>query len=89
MYYLLSNPRVYNRLVKEIRDRFLGQEEITMTSTNELKYLLAVLEETFRMYPPVPSTQNRVVPGKGDTVDGRWVPGGVGIQSPERRQSLR
>ena len=37
----------------------------------------AVINETFRIYPPIPIGMPRVTPPGGDTVAGRVVPGGV------------
>jgi len=74
-YLLLKNPRVYRKLVDEIRQTFSKQEQINMTSTNNLKYQSAVLEEALRMFPPVPGSQRRVTPPEGYVVAGRFVPG--------------
>jgi cytochrome P450 len=76
-YYLLQNPRTMHKLTDEIRTAFKSQEEITILSVSKLPYLLAVLEETLRHYPPAPSAFERLVPGDGDTVCGHWIPGGV------------
>lgn len=53
---VMTHPRVYQKLVKEIRDAFGRQEEITSVNVNGLDYLIAVLQESLRMYPPSPST---------------------------------
>jgi len=81
-YYLLRNPTCLKRLVAEIRDTFTKGEEIDIVNVSQLKYLTAVLEESMRIYPPVPRSVQRVVPPGGDTVLGKWVPGGtvVGVQ---------
>lgn len=78
-YFSLRHPRVYERLVREVRSLFPSYESINMVSTNGLKYLPAVVEETFRVYPPSPNTFPRIVPGKGEEVEGQWVPGGTTI----------
>jgi cytochrome P450 len=46
---LLMNPDAYAKVTSEIRAAFASEDEITMTSVNDLKYMLAVLEESFRM----------------------------------------
>lgn len=78
-YYLLQNPRIMHRLNDEIRNTFKSQEDITILSVSKLPYLLAVLEETLRRYPPAPDAFSRLVPPDGDTVCGHWIPGGVSI----------
>ncbi|KAH7009262.1 cytochrome P450 ClCP1 [Microdochium trichocladiopsis] len=73
-YYLLVNRDKYDILVAEIRGAFASEEEITIASVNRLEYLIAVLSESFRMYPPVPVGLDRVVPENGETVEGYFLP---------------
>lgn len=53
-FHLLTNRDKYNKLVGEIREKFSSEEEINMSSVNDLPYLLAVLQEGFRMCMLVP-----------------------------------
>lgn len=46
---LLTNRDKYDKLVKEIRESFENEEEITLLSVNKLEYMIAVFEESFRM----------------------------------------
>ncbi|KAJ6019382.1 Averantin hydroxylase [Penicillium canescens] len=78
-FFLLRNPPVYRRLVDEIRSAFQKEEDITMVATGQLRYLGAVIEEGLRLYPPSPSSLPRFVPGKGEEIDGKWVPGGIAV----------
>jgi cytochrome P450 len=73
-YYMLINPRVYKRLVNEIRSKFKDHSEITLPRTGELKYLTAVVDEAMRMYPPANNSHPRLVPPGGGTVAGRFLP---------------
>lgn len=77
IFHLCRNPKAYHLLVEEIRGHFSQESEITPQSTAELRYLRAVIEEGLRLYPPSPSTLPRFVPGKGEVIEGKWVPGGV------------
>lgn len=77
-YYLLRNPDIMKRLKTEIRTAFTRYEEIDAASTTSLLYLRAVAQEAMRVYPPLPLALPRVVPAGGSTVDGHYVPGGVG-----------
>lgn len=79
IFHLCRNPRTYKHLVEEIRASFSKESEITIQSTGELRYLKAVIEEGLRVYPPSPSTLPRCVPGQGQEIEGKWVPGGVSI----------
>jgi len=76
-YLLLSHPEVLKKLQHEVRSTFHSVDEIKISSVGKLSYMLAVLNETLRMYPPVASSLVRVVPGKGESVAGHFVPGGV------------
>lgn len=76
-YYLLKNPAKLERLVEEIREAFPSDEDIDYNAASRLEYLMAVLNEGLRMYPPVGGTLPRVVIGDGDMICGKFVPPGV------------
>ncbi|KAI6375597.1 hypothetical protein MCOR31_002103 [Pyricularia oryzae] len=73
-YFVLSNPRVYRRLVAEIRGSFNSEEKMTFASIQRLPYLSAVMQEAFRMYPPIPVGPPRKVPEGGAVVRGISLP---------------
>jgi cytochrome P450 len=52
MYYILKNPRILERLVKEIRTAFPTENHINMSGVKGLKYEFAVLQEGLRIFPP-------------------------------------
>ncbi|KAK3941803.1 isotrichodermin C-15 hydroxylase [Diplogelasinospora grovesii] len=79
-YLLLTHPDVMERLKKEVRSSFTGAEEITISSVSKLTYMLAVLNEALRLYPPVTSSLVRQVPREGAMVAGHWVPGGTFVE---------
>ena len=81
-FWLLKNPETYAKLTHEIRSTFRNEEDITMVSVNKCRYLLAVLNEGLRIYPPVPSGLGRICPEGGDIVDGYGVPEKVGASCP-------
>lgn len=76
-FWLLKNPEIYQTLVKEIRSTFSKEEDINSISVTNLKYLLAVLNEGLRIYPPSPGGLGRISPSGGSIIDGYWVPEGV------------
>jgi cytochrome P450 len=80
-YYLLRHPEKYVWLVSEIRGAFARVSEIKLSALVELPYLNAVLTETLRIYPSIPSMLPRLVPQGGAVIDGQYVPGGVSCRT--------
>jgi cytochrome P450 len=78
-YYSLLNPAVYKKLVDEVRGAFTSYDEIDFTRVSQLSYLNAALEETLRIYPPVPAMTPRVVPKGGAVIDGVFIPEGMSV----------
>ncbi|KAH2585829.1 hypothetical protein KXV99_003246 [Aspergillus fumigatus] len=78
-FYLLKNPHIYRRLVNEIRSRFQHPSEIRLSSIATLSYLNAVLEESLRIYPPIPAMLPRLVPEEGAMINGEYVPAGTSV----------
>jgi cytochrome P450 len=78
-YYLLNNPDTYQKLKEEVRGRFQSVAEVDAKSIERLPYLTACIEETFRIYPPIPIAMPRVTPKGGCEIAGRYVPEGVSI----------
>ncbi|KAJ5090223.1 hypothetical protein N7532_008907 [Penicillium argentinense] len=76
VYYLLRYRDKYLRLAKEIRGAFNKPSDIKLAAITELPYLNAVLTETLRIYPPIPSMLPRIVPDGGAYIDGEFVPAG-------------
>jgi cytochrome P450 len=81
-YYLLKEPDVMRQLQGEIRSSFKLYDEITALSTTDLPFLVAVIREAMRIYPPLALALPRIVPHSGDTIDGHFVPAGVIFAHP-------
>jgi cytochrome P450 len=74
-YLLCKNPEAAKRARDEIRSAFRHSSEINATNVNELKYMLAVLSEIMRLYPPGPSGLARHITNRaGQMVAGHHVP---------------
>ncbi|KAK4235694.1 cytochrome P450, partial [Achaetomium macrosporum] len=80
-YYLGMNPHTLATLTDEVRSTFASEDEIDILSVQKLTYMLAVLDESLRMYPPAPSGQPRKVHKAGDVILGRYVPGGTIVET--------
>ncbi|OKL56912.1 hypothetical protein UA08_07745 [Talaromyces atroroseus] len=82
IFYLLQNPESMTRLSCEVREEFPNKDDITMRSvtvSGKLPYMDAVIKESFRCYPPVPSTLPRITGSEGAIIDGRYVPPGISV----------
>lgn len=78
-YYLLSYPQVYEKLKKEVRGTFNSADEITIGRIGDLPYLLAVLDESLRLYPPGANPHLRRTPPEGAILGGKFVPGNTAV----------
>ncbi|GME28656.1 PAS domain-containing protein [Neofusicoccum parvum] len=75
VYLLACRPAALDRLTKEIRGTFARKGDMTIDSLPRLPFLNAVVEEAFRLYPPVPDAQFRRTPREGAEIAGELVPG--------------
>ncbi|KAI4174653.1 MAG: hypothetical protein LQ346_008214 [Caloplaca aetnensis] len=79
---IITNPRVYSSLQKEI-DYALAHSGISTpiqdAEARELPYLQACIQEGLRIHPPLAQLRERVAPPEGDYIQGRRVPGGTCI----------
>lgn len=83
---IISNPRVYSRLVREIDDAIAAgkvSSPIRDDEARKLPYLQAVIKEGLRRFSPITQLRERVVPPQGDSFNGQFIPGGtfIGINS--------
>ena len=76
-YLLLKHPEVMKKLVHEIRTTFASDAEMTFASVSHLSYVDAVLEETMRIYPAVPTISPRIAPKGGAVACGKHLPENV------------
>ncbi|KAF3031141.1 hypothetical protein E8E12_000888 [Didymella heteroderae] len=89
---LLTHPRILDETTREVRKAFSSEEDISMrpaSKLNGLQQLDAVVREGLRLNPPVAIGVPRVTPEGGETVCGKWVPGGTYVtynQYPANRQ---
>ncbi|TGJ81028.1 hypothetical protein E0Z10_g7742 [Xylaria hypoxylon] len=86
-YLLLKTPEKYRRLRQEIRSSFTDENELSVTSTQSLPYLSAVVDETIRIHHPTPIHLPRIIGPEGQRVDGQWIPGntiiGMALQTAQ------
>ncbi|PIA90442.1 Benzoate 4-monooxygenase [Cercospora beticola] len=80
-YYLMKDTKRYHRLQEEVDQLRLppGCEVVPFNLAHELTYLDECIKETFRIHPAASFLMERVVPASGDTIDGKFVPGGTRV----------
>ena len=77
-YNLCRNPQTLQKLTEEIRT--IGcSDDLTITNLSGMKYLNACIQESLRLYPPIPEGLPRIVPKGGAQICGELVPGGVSL----------
>ena len=74
MFHLLRNPEMLLCVRDEVRSAFPSERDIDCNSVNNMNYMIAILKEGMRIYPPDPSSIPRKVMNEADTIDGRMVP---------------
>lgn len=79
VYYLCKHPRVYKKLMEEIRATFKRSDEIALGPLGGMEYLNAVLREVLRIYVPGAGGFMRIVPPGGADICGEFVPGGTTV----------
>ena len=62
VYMVGTHPDVKANLLKEALATFTSEDEINMRSAATLSYLMAVIEESMRCYPPGPNSLWRITP---------------------------
>ncbi|KAL8886186.1 MAG: hypothetical protein Q9215_006069 [Flavoplaca cf. flavocitrina] len=82
-YLLLQNRSTLHRVQSEVRTAFETGDAITLRSSmipGRLPYLEAVIEESLRCFPPIPSTFPRKISAvEGDVIDGYHVPKDISV----------
>ncbi|KAK2597583.1 hypothetical protein N8I77_012361 [Diaporthe amygdali] len=80
-YLLLNDSARMKRVVTEVRDQQKARGVLDFESLAGLSYLNACIQETFRIYPPVPVGIPRVIPADngGRMICDRWVGPGTRV----------
>ncbi|CCU75987.1 putative benzoate 4-monooxygenase cytochrome P450 [Blumeria hordei DH14] len=81
-FHLLTNPQHLVKLTNLIRDTFSTPSEITGAATFQLEYLNALIEESFRLYPPTTSASPRNTTSGGKIICGEVMPQNVSVSVP-------
>ncbi|KAE9975775.1 hypothetical protein BLS_002409 [Venturia inaequalis] len=77
--YIITHPQVYRKLQDEIDKAQLTFPILTDKEAKNLPYLQACIAEGLRIFPPVTGLFCKRVPPEGDTIHGKFIPGGTEI----------
>lgn len=78
--YIISNSQILSSLLSEISSPPIPlSSPISDSEARKLPYLQAIIKEGLRIFPPVVGLMEKAVPPEGDTLNGRFVPGGTRI----------
>jgi tryprostatin B 6-hydroxylase len=72
MYHLALDPNLATKL----------REELSTTAPGDSNFLAALINETLRLHPPVPSGVLRQTPPGGLRIGNTFIPGGVTVSTP-------
>lgn len=77
VYLLCKHPDTQTKLRAEVREKLDLKGEISSTDIDGLPYLNAVLNETMRLFPPVPLTLREAA--HDTTIQGAFIPAGTTV----------
>ncbi|GKZ76155.1 hypothetical protein AnigIFM56816_005130 [Aspergillus niger] len=83
LYYMAANPAAYKTLQSQLEEICLNADRPTYAEIRKASYLDAILKETMRLKPAVPSGQSRVTPPEGLQIGDVWIPGDVNVLVPQ------
>jgi cytochrome P450 len=75
-YQLSKSPGVARRVRQEVQET-IGSSVVTLSELNRLRYTTAVIEESFRLFPPVWVIPRQAI--ENDEIDGYHIPAGSGV----------
>ncbi|QDS75022.1 hypothetical protein FKW77_005880 [Venturia effusa] len=77
--FIITHPQVYRKLQDELDGAQLTFPILTDNEAKNLPYLQACISEGLRIFPPVTGLFTKRVPPEGDTIHGKFIPGGTEI----------
>lgn len=82
-YHLASDPTEVEKLRGELKTLMKPEAPFSVRDVQHAAHLNAVINETLRMHPPVPSGASRITPPEGITIDDVYVPGSTNVTVPQ------
>ncbi|KIW12678.1 hypothetical protein PV08_09956 [Exophiala spinifera] len=79
---LAMHPEYASMIQKELEEALTSSAEPDAVALRKLSFLNAVIDETLRLHPPVPSGVQRMTPPEGMTIADVYIPGDTIVQIP-------
>ncbi|KAF2446026.1 L-ornithine-N5-monooxygenase [Karstenula rhodostoma CBS 690.94] len=84
LFELAKNPEYIEKLRTELAPYMNDPvNDVLNERVADLDHLNAVIHETLRLHPPVPSLQRRKTPSEGIFIDGIFIPGNTVVSCPQ------
>lgn len=79
--YIITNPRVYIKVMEELESNIhaVSYPVITSTESRQLPYMQACIKEGLRVFPPLQALNSKLAPPEGEIVNGIFIPGGTEV----------
>lgn len=81
-YLLCQYPEYQRRLYDELSNLPTHDDIIDDQYLSGKPFLLGIVNETLRLYPPVPSGLQRLTPPEGAVIAGRYISGNMVVSTP-------
>lgn len=81
-YNLCRFPEHQQKLYEELQHLPLNENVIDDQYLLDKPYLLSIINETLRLYPPVPGGLQRLTPPEGAVIAGCYIPGNMNVSTP-------
>jgi cytochrome P450 len=78
-FHLTRHPDILQQLNQELLSAVKQESGITLSVVSELPFLNAVIMESMRLCPSLPTAMPRIVPPSGSTICGHYIPSGVSV----------
>lgn len=82
-YYLCKDPSQVDKLRDELTPLIEAGGEVMHNKIMNADHLNAVINETLRLSPPVPSAVHRLTPPEGIEIGGTYIPGNMNVFCPQ------
>jgi cytochrome P450 len=81
-YHLAKDPTQMAKLRTELKSLVNSEKDFEVKDVRDANHLNAIINETLRLHPPVPTGVYRLTPPEGITVGETYIPGDVTVITP-------